>query len=50
MKSFLNYMGGKSLLVEKIVGRIPEHTCYCEAFAGAATGSPIVGQADKHQP
>lgn len=36
MKSFLNYMGGKSLLVEKIVRRIPEHTCYCEVFAGAA--------------
>lgn len=36
MKSFLNYMGGKSLLAEKIVRRIPEHTCYCEVFAGAA--------------
>lgn len=29
-------MGGKSLLVEKIVRRIPDHTCYCEVFAGAA--------------
>lgn len=36
MKSFLAYMGGKSLLTKKIVPRIPEHTCYCEAFAGAA--------------
>ena len=36
MRSFLNYMGGKSLLSEKIVRRIPEHTCYCEVFAGAA--------------
>lgn len=29
-------MGGKSLLADKIVRRIPEHTCYCEVFAGAA--------------
>lgn len=29
-------MGGKSLLAEKIVKRIPEHICYCEVFAGAA--------------
>lgn len=36
MRSFLNYMGGKSLLAERIVKRIPEHTCYCEVFAGAA--------------
>jgi len=36
MKSFLAYMGGKSLLVKKIIPRIPVHTCYCEAFAGAA--------------
>lgn len=36
MKSFLSYMGGKSLLAEKIVARMPEHECYCEVFAGAA--------------
>lgn len=36
MKSFLSYLGGKSLLAGKIVPKIPEHTCYCEVFAGAA--------------
>ncbi|MHB8109748.1 MAG: DNA adenine methylase [Syntrophorhabdaceae bacterium] len=36
MKSFLSYLGGKSLLANKIIPRIPEHTCYCEVFAGAA--------------
>lgn len=36
MKSFLAYMGGKSLLVNKIVPKIPEHRCYVEVFAGAA--------------
>ncbi len=36
MKSFLSYMGGKSLLAGKIVSKMPEHTCYCEVFAGAA--------------
>jgi DNA adenine methylase len=36
MKSFLSYMGGKSLLAGKIVPKIPSHTCYCEVFAGAA--------------
>jgi DNA adenine methylase len=36
MKSFLAYMGGKSLLAGKIVEKIPEHNCYCEVFAGAA--------------
>ena len=36
MKSFLAYMGGKSLLVKKIVMMMPEHNCYCEVFAGAA--------------
>jgi len=36
MKSFLSYMGGKSLLTRKIIPMIPEHTCYCEVFAGAA--------------
>jgi len=36
MKSFLAYMGGKSLLAGKIIERIPRHNCYCEVFAGAA--------------
>lgn len=36
MRSFLSYQGGKSLLANKIVKKIPEHTCYCEVFAGAA--------------
>ncbi len=36
MKSFLSYLGGKSLLAGKILPLIPEHTCYCEVFAGAA--------------
>jgi DNA adenine methylase len=36
MKSFLAYMGGKSLLVKKILPKIPEHNCYVEVFAGAA--------------
>jgi len=36
MKSFLAYMGGKSLLASKIVTKIPEHKCYVEVFAGAA--------------
>ncbi len=36
MKSFLAYMGGKSLLTDKIIPRIPEHQCFVEVFAGAA--------------
>jgi len=36
MKSFLSYLGGKSLLANKIIPKMPEHTCYCEVFAGAA--------------
>lgn len=35
-KSFLSYLGGKSLLANKIIPLIPEHICYCEVFAGAA--------------
>lgn len=35
-KSFLSYLGGKSLLADKIVPKIPSHHCYCEVFAGAA--------------
>jgi len=36
MKSPLNYFGGKSTLAPKIVDLVPEHTCYCEPFSGAA--------------
>jgi DNA adenine methylase len=36
MRSFLAYMGGKSLLVGKIIEKMPVHNCYCEVFAGAA--------------
>ncbi|NTU42267.1 MAG: DNA adenine methylase [Nitrospirales bacterium] len=35
-KSFLSYLGGKSLLANRIIRKIPEHSCYCEVFAGAA--------------
>lgn len=35
MKSFLSYIGGKSLLADRIVSKIPPHVCYCEVFAGA---------------
>lgn len=36
MRSFLAYMGGKSLLVDKLVRKIPDHQCYVEVFSGAA--------------
>ena len=36
MKSFLSYLGGKSLLTRKIIPLIPPHTCYVEVFVGAA--------------
>ena len=36
MNSFLAYMGGKSLLANKIIPKIPAHNCYVEVFAGAA--------------
>lgn len=36
MNSFLNYMGGKSLLTKKIIPLIPKHDCYCEVFTGAS--------------
>lgn len=35
-KSFLSWVGGKSLLAGKIIPLIPAHKCYCEVFAGAA--------------
>jgi DNA adenine methylase len=34
-KSFISWIGGKSLLAKQIVPLMPEHTCYCEVFAGA---------------
>ena len=36
MKSFISYLGGKSLLTKTITPLIPEHRCYCEVFAGAS--------------
>jgi DNA adenine methylase len=37
MKSPLNYLGGKSRLVKRIVPMIPtDHVCYCEPFCGGA--------------
>lgn len=37
MKSPLNYLGGKSRLAKQIVPILDvPHTCYCEAFSGAA--------------
>lgn len=30
------WLGGKSKLAKTIINLIPEHTCYCEVFAGAA--------------
>lgn len=30
------WIGGKSQLASRIIAAIPEHTCYCEVFAGAA--------------
>lgn len=35
-RSFLSWIGGKSLLAKQIIPLIPEHTCYAEVFAGAA--------------
>lgn len=35
-KSFLSWVGGKARLADKIIPLIPDHTCYCEVFAGAA--------------
>ncbi|HYE35517.1 DNA adenine methylase [Methylocaldum sp.] len=35
-RSFLSWIGGKSLLADRIIPLIPEHHCYCEVFAGAA--------------
>ena len=30
------WLGGKSRLAKQIIEGIPDHTCYCEVFAGAA--------------
>ncbi len=35
-RSFLSWLGGKSLLADKIVPLMPPHHCYVEVFAGAA--------------
>ncbi len=35
-KSPLCYIGGKSLLAKTIIEVLPQHTTYCEVFAGAA--------------
>ncbi len=36
MNSPISYFGGKSRLAKRIVPLIPDHTCYCEPFCGAA--------------
>lgn len=36
LRSPIKWFGGKSLLAERIVQRIPPHTCYVEVFGGAA--------------
>lgn len=36
MDSLIKWRGGKSRLAKKIVSLFPEHSCYCEAFGGAA--------------
>jgi len=35
-RGFLSWVGGKSRLANTIIPLIPEHTCYCEVFAGGA--------------
>lgn len=37
MKGVIPYFGGKSRLAKTIIGKIPEHTCYVEVFAGGAS-------------
>jgi DNA adenine methylase len=36
MRSFLNYMGGKSRLARAVAARLPASRCYVEVFGGAA--------------
>lgn len=36
MRSFLNYMGGKSRLAREVAARLPASRCYVEVFGGAA--------------
>ncbi|MCM2340455.1 DNA adenine methylase [Rhodoferax sp.] len=36
LKSPLAWLGGKSRLADRIIDLIPQHTAYCEVFAGAA--------------
>ncbi len=35
-RSFLSWLGGKSLLADRIIPLMPAHKCYVEVFAGAA--------------
>jgi DNA adenine methylase len=35
MRSFLNYIGGKSRLARAVAARLPACRCYCEVFGGA---------------
>ncbi len=35
MRSFIAWVGGKSLLAEAIVKKFPQHRCYVEVFGGA---------------
>lgn len=35
-KSFLRWVGGKSLLAKRIIQMMPDHECYVEPFCGAA--------------
>lgn len=35
MRSFLNYIGGKSRLARVVAARLPASRCYCEVFGGA---------------
>ena len=36
MPALIPYFGGKTRLARTIIARMPEHTCYVEAFCGAA--------------
>ena len=35
--ALIPYLGGKSKLAKTIISKMPEHTCYCEVFAGGAS-------------
>ena len=36
-KKLIPWLGGKHRLARKIIELLPEHTCYCEVFAGGAS-------------